>query len=43
LGQGSDPEDLARSKNRCETEAVNVLGAVGSALKEMTPSKMYWH
>lgn len=29
LGQGSDPEGPARSKNRCETEAVNVLGAKG--------------
>lgn len=43
LGQGSDPEGPARSKNRCETEAVNVLGAVGSALEEMTPSKMHCH
>lgn len=41
LSQGSDPEDPSRTKNRCETEAVNVRGDTGSALKEMTPSKMH--
>lgn len=29
LGQGSDPEGSARSKNRCETEAFSVLWAIG--------------